>query len=222
MQLPSHIVDPPRPLPVPEKLSQGIILHEVSFRYPGSDRLALDRFSLMIPAGRTIAVVGANGAGKSTLVKLLCRFYDPEAGAITLDGVDIRDVSLDALRRQITVLFQQPVQYHMTASENIALSDLKAKPDATAIEHAARAAGADEPIARLSEGYETVLGRWFGGAELSVGEWQRVALARAFLRPSPILVLDEPTSAMDSWAEAAWMDRFRALAQGKTAVIITH
>ncbi len=222
LQLPSKIVDPPQPQPVPDGLREGIALRDVSFRYPSSERLALDRFSLTIPAGRTVAVVGANGAGKSTLVKLLCRFYDPEAGSITFDGIDIRQVALDALRRQITVLFQQPVQYHMTASENIALSDLDAEPDATAIANAARAAGADGPIARLSEGYETVLGRWFGGAELSVGEWQRVALARAFLRQSPILVLDEPTSAMDSWAEAAWMERFRTLAQGKTVVIITH
>ncbi len=222
LQLSSHVVDPPRPQPVPESLREGIALHDVSFRYPGSDRLALNRFSLTIPAGRTVAIVGANGAGKSTLVKLLCRFYDPETGAITFDGINIQDVSLGALRRQITVLFQQPVQYHMTASENIALSDLDAKPDAMAIEEAARAAGADGAIARLPESYETMLGRWFGGAELSVGEWQRVALARAFLRQSPILVLDEPTSAMDSWAEAAWMDRFRTLAEGKTVVMITH
>ncbi len=222
LQLPSKVVDPPQPQPVPAVLQEGIALHEVSFRYPGSERLALDRFSLTIPAGRIVAIVGSNGAGKSTLIKLLCRFYDPETGAITLDRINIRDVSLDALRRQITVLFQEPVQYHVTASENIALSDLDAEPDAMAIEAAACAAGADVPISRLPEGYETVLGKWFGGSELSVGEWQRVALARAFLRQSPILVLDEPTSAMDSWAEAAWMERFRTLAAGQTVVMITH
>ncbi len=184
--------------------------------------MALDRFSLTIPAGHTVALVGANGAGKSTLIKLLCRLYDPEAGAITLDGVNIREIPLEELRRQITVLFQQPIQYHTTAAENIALGNLAATPGDAEIVAAARAAGADTPIDRLPEGYDTVLGKMFGGADLSGGEWQRVALARAFLRPAPILVLDEPTSAMDSWAEAAWLERFRCLAHGRTVLMITH
>ncbi len=222
LQLQSQVGDPPHPQAVPSPLQSGIVLHDVSFRYPGSERLALDRFALTIPAGRVVAVVGSNGAGKSTLVKLLCRFYDPEAGIVAFDGIDIREMPLDDLRRQITVLLQEPVEYYMTASENIALSDFDAAPDAQSIEAAAVAAGADVPISRLPEGYETVLGKWFGGAELSAGEWQRVALARAFLRPSPILLLDEPTSAMDSWAEAAWMERFRALAAGRTVLMITH
>jgi ATP-binding cassette subfamily B protein len=148
--------------------------------------------------------------------------YDPETGSVTLDGVNLREMSIAALRRQITVLFQQPMQYHTTAAENIALGNLAAEPGEAEILAAARAAGADTPIDRLPEGYETVLGKWFGGAELSVGEWQRVALARAFLRQVPILVLDEPTSAMDSWAEAEWLERFRCLAQGRTVLIITH
>ena len=222
LALEPRVVDPARPLPTPVALLEGIGFEQVTFRYPGSSRVALDRFSLTIPAGHTVALVGANGAGKSTLIKLLCRLYDPEAGSITLDGIDIREMSLEALRRQITVLFQQPMQYHTTAAENIALGNLAAEPGEAEIMAAARAAGADTPIDRLPEGYETVLGKWFGGAELSVGEWQRVALARAFLRQVPILVLDEPTSAMDSWAEAEWLERFRWLAQGRTVLIITH
>ena len=153
---------------------------------------------------------------------MICRFYDPEQGKILIGDVNLRDTPLDWLRNQITVLFQEPVHYHTTAAQNIAVSNQKAEPDMTSIEKAARASGADTPIRRLSKGYETVLGKWFGGEELSVGEWQRVALARAFLRQSPIVILDEPTSAMDSWAEMDWLSRFRDLVAGRTALIITH
>jgi ATP-binding cassette subfamily B protein len=178
---------------------------------------------LTVPAGQIVAIVGANGAGKSTLLKLLCRFYDPEAGLIDLDGFDIRHLSLDELHRQITVLFQLPVFYHATAGQNIAIGDLKASPSAVEVEAAARGAGAHQFIARLPRGYDTLLGKWFAdGAELSGGEWQRIALARAFLRQAPIVVLDEPTSFMDSWAEARWLARFRTLVEGRTAIIITH
>jgi ATP-binding cassette subfamily B protein len=175
-----------------------------------------------VPAGSIVAIVGPNGAGKSTLLKLLCRFYDPDAGAIELDGVDLRQFSLGNVRRSITVLFQQPVHYNATARENIALGDLKiTAPDA--VPKAAADAGADEIIDQLPAGYDQLLGRWFAdGAELSVGEWQRIALARAFLRRAPILILDEPTSAMDPWAEADWLGRFRRLAGGRTVIMITH
>jgi ATP-binding cassette subfamily B protein len=237
LALEPRVTDPPKPLaqdPSTDRLAgesagpahrpaSGIRFHHVTFRYPGSGRLALDDFSLEIPAGRITAVVGPNGAGKSTLIKLLCRFYDPEAGHVELDGADLRDLPLGALRRGITVLFQEPVHYSETAARNIALGDLAAEPGAEAIEDAARAAGADAAIGRLPKGYENLLGRWFDdGAELSTGEWQRVALARAFLRRAPLIVLDEPTSAMDPWAEADWLKRFRRLAEGRTALIITH
>ena len=197
-------------------------LENIRFRYPGSNRLALEGFNLTVPAGQIAAVVGENGAGKSTLIKLLCRFYDPEAGQVLWDGVDLRHLELAALRRRITVLFQEPVHYHDTVAYNLRCGDLAAGSDWAALQAAARAAGAEEPIQRLPQGYETVLGKWFGGAELSVGEWQRLALARAFLRRSALLILDEPTSAMDSWAEADWLQRFRHLAAGRTAIIITH
>ncbi|MCS6804397.1 MAG: ABC transporter ATP-binding protein [Acidobacteriota bacterium] len=220
--LQSQVTDPIAPAATPAALREGIRFEQVTFRYPGSQQPALADFNLSVDAGQIAAIVGANGAGKSTLIKLLCRFYDPEAGRVTIDGTDIRQWPLIELRRLITVLFQEPVHYHTTAAENIAIGDLAAAPNMSQIEAAAAAAGADAPIRRLPDGYQTVLGKWFGGAELSVGEWQRVALARAFIRQAPIIILDEPTSAMDSWAEADWLARFRQLAAGHTAIVITH
>ena len=216
------VIDPPSPLQLPHKSGGAVRLEGVGFCYPGSLHPALKDFSLIIPQGQIIALVGENGAGKSTLIKLLCRFYDPDAGRILLDGLDLRDLPLSELRRRITVLFQEPVRYHETIADNITFGDLAASPDGTQIDAAARAAGAHELIRRLPQGYETLVGKWFGGAELSVGEWQRVALARAFLRRASLIILDEPTSSMDSWAEADWLARFRNLVSGRTALIITH
>ncbi len=217
-----HLAVPQHPVPLPSSLSDGIRFEQVTFRYPGSAYDALSGFTLTLPAGKTTAIVGHNGAGKSTLIKLLCRFYDPQEGQILFDGSDITRFDPAELRRAITVLFQEPVRYHTSAGENIAMGDLTAVEDQDRIHCAAVAAGAAGPIERLPHGYDTVLGKWFGGAELSVGEWQRVALARAFLRRSPIIALDEPTSAMDSWAEADWLSRFRELTDGHTAIMITH
>lgn len=223
LHLQPQVRDPLYPAAAPSVLREGICFRQVAFRYPGSERRVLQDFNLTIPAGQIVAIVGPNGAGKSTLLKLLCRFYDPEAGLITLDGSDIRDVSLQDLRRLITVLFQWPVPYQATAAQNVAFGDLAAQREATELERAAHSAGAHEVIARLPRGYDTLLGKWFSnGVELSIGEWQRLALARAFFRRAQILILDEPTSALDSWAEADWFDRFRSLAQGRTAIIITH
>jgi ATP-binding cassette subfamily B protein len=204
-------------------LREGLRFQQVTFCYPGSEQATLQDFSLTIPAGQIVAIVGANGAGKSTLLKLLCRFYDPQAGRILLDGVDLRDLALKDLRRLITVLFQSPVPYQTSAAQNIALGDLAETPSPEEIESAARSAGVHEILARLPQGYETPLGKWFAnGTELSAGEWQRLALARAFLRRAQLIVLDEPTSALDSWAEADWFERFRILAKGRTAIVITH
>ncbi len=223
LELEPQVVDPSQPSPAPSPLKEGIRFRQVTFRYPGSERAALQDLNLTIPAGQIVAIVGPNGAGKSTLIKLLCRLYDPQAGHIELDGVDLHDLQIEELRRRITVLFQEPVHYNATVAENIGVGDLAATPSAAEIEAAAQAAGADEPIARLPQGYDTMLGKMFaGGTDLSVGEWQRVALARAFLRQAPIVVLDEPTGAMDSWAEANWLRRFRRLASGRTGMIITH
>lgn len=218
-----QVADAAQPVAAPETLKQSIRFDRVTFSYPGNQRAALENFSLELPAGQIAAVVGSNGAGKSTLIKLLCRFYDPQEGRIELDGTDLRELSLESLRRRITVLFQQPMHYQETVRENIALGDLRAAGDREAIVEAAQAAGAEAVIAHLPEGYDNQLGRWFAkGAELSVGEWQRLALARAFYRRAPILVLDEPTSAMDPWAESDWLERFRRLAADRTSVIITH
>jgi ATP-binding cassette subfamily B protein len=223
LDLPAQVIGPPEPVAAPRALRHSIRFRGVTFRYPGSERVALRDFDLSIAAGQTVAIVGANGAGKTTLIKLLCRFYDPEAGRIELDGIDIRDLALDDLRRMLTVLFQQPVPYQATAAENIALGDLASTPERADIAAAARAAGAHELIGRLPHGYDSQIGKWFAdGSELSGGEWQRVALARAFLRQAQLILLDEPTSFMDSWAEADWFERLRVLAAGRTAVIITH
>ncbi len=204
-------------------IKQDIRFSNVQFSYPDSERTALSEFDLVIPVKKMIAIVGVNGAGKTTLIKLLCRFYDPQAGRVEIDGVDLRELSLHDLRRNISVLFQQPVKYQNTVSENIAFGDLASNPDPDMIQTAAVAAGSDGIVDRLPLGYETQLGRWFaGGTDLSVGEWQRIALSRAFLRQAEIIILDEPTSAMDPWAETDWLQRFRSLAEDKTAIIITH
>lgn len=222
LALQPQIAEPEHPQPVPPVLADRIVFDGVTFCYPHTERPALSDFQLEVPAGKIVALVGINGAGKSTLIKLLCRFYDPQGGRVTFDGIDLRHFSPAELRRRITVLFQEPVHYHATAAENISVGDLHSEPSMAQIERAALDAGADGPIRRLPKDYQTLLGRWFGGAELSVGEWQRIALARAFLRQAPLIILDEPTSAMDSWAEADWLARFRELAAGRTALIITH
>jgi ATP-binding cassette subfamily B protein len=203
-------------------LKNSIRFERVSFTYPGGNHRALDEFDLEIPQGKIVAVVGHNGAGKSTIIKLLCRFYDPDEGRILMDGVDVRSLDPDALRRRITVLFQEPVRYHATVRENIGFSDVSALSDQARVWQAARDAGALDPIDRLPEGFDSILGKFFGNVELSGGEWQRIALARAFFRHASLVILDEPSSAMDSWAEQDWLNRFRSLVAGKTALMITH
>ncbi|MBP1464252.1 ABC transporter ATP-binding protein [Candidatus Chloroploca sp. M-50] len=222
LELEPQIVDPAVPTTLAPGLGEGIRMEEVTFRYEDSERNALEKFNLTIPAGQIVAIVGENGAGKSTLIKLLCRFYDPQEGRITWDGVNLRELAQDELRRRISVLFQQPFPYHDSAGDNIRFGDMGSEPTQAAIEAAAHAGGAAEIIDKLPEGYATILGRWFGYTELSIGEWQRLALARAFVRQADLVILDEPTSAMDSWAEHAWMTRFRDLIAGRTALIITH
>lgn len=223
LALEPKVVDAPAASPAPYPLQEGIRFRDVTFRYPGRDRAILQRFNLAIPAGRIVTIVGPNGAGKSTLIKLLCRFYDPVEGSVELDGQDLRGLSIEDLRRHIAVLFQSPVHFNATVTENIGMGDLRMAKERAEIEAAARAAGADGIVERLPNGYDHLLGNWFQeGTELSVGEWQRIALARAFLRQAPLIIFDEPTSAMDPWAEADWLGRFRELVAGRTALIITH
>lgn len=214
------IVAPPAAKPVPSAPGDAIRFERVTFSYDGGLSPVLRNFSLEIPAGRMVAFVGPNGAGKSTFIKLLCRFYDPQGGRITLDGTDIRNFSPEEWRSRITVLFQEPVRYNATVAENISPA---AEADAEGLARAARSAGAEDIICSLPDTYDSLLGRMFlEGSELSGGQWQRIALARAFHRAAPILILDEPTSAMDPWAEADWLDRFRSLSQDRTSLLITH
>ena len=217
------LLDPASILSPPEQLSEGIRFEGVSFKYPGTNELVFEQLNLHLAVGEITAVVGPNGAGKSTLVKLLCRLYDPMQGRILLDGADLRRFQLAELRSMYGVLLQQPVHYSGTVAENIGLGDLAPDQKLAAVERAAFLAGAEGIVETLPDGYETLLGKWFeGGLELSVGEWQRLALARAIARRAPILLLDEPTSAMDSWAEAAWVDRLREHIAHQVCLIITH
>ncbi|EGJ30462.1 MULTISPECIES: ABC transporter ATP-binding protein [Moorena] len=223
LNLEPKVVDPPQPKTIPSSLQQGIRFRQVSFKYPGSQHLVLENFNLTIPAGKIVAIVGDNGAGKTTLTKLLCRFYDPESGSVELDGVDLKNFSVADLRKAITVLFQFPLRHVATPAENITFGNLAESANLPAVETAAQAAGIHERILRLPQEYNSLLGTSFpGGVDLSGGEWQRLALARAFFRQAPIIILDEPTSAMDPWAEMDWLNRFRILAQGQTAIVITH
>ncbi len=203
-------------------IAQEIRFEHVTFRYPGSERDALKDFSMTIPAGKITALVGANGEGKTTLMKLLCRFYDVSDGRITWDGVELSTLPAEKLRRQISMLFQTPFPYPETAFFNIALGDLDSELSSDDIIKAAQFAGAHDFIERLPQKYETTLGKWFGGEELSVGQWQRVALARAFARRGSLIILDEPTSAMDAWAEMDWLHRLREANSDQTMIMITH
>lgn len=196
-----------------------IRFEEVGFVYPDGRR-ALQGVSFSLKRGERLALVGENGAGKSTLVKLLLRFYDPTEGRILVDGVDLRALELSAWRRLVAAVFQDFGRYALTLGENIALSDPEALHDLKRLEEAARAGGSWELLERL--GPNALLSRAFGGTELSIGEWQRVALARAFFRRAELLVLDEPTASLDPKEEAHLYARFAELAQGRTALLITH
>jgi ATP-binding cassette subfamily B protein len=218
-----QVVDPPRPRPVPHPIVHGIRFENVSFAYPETPRNVLHDFSLTIRPGEHVAFVGENGAGKTTLVKLLCRFYDPTGGRITIDGIDLREFALADLRRIISVTFQDFVRYQLTARENITLGRLSDDTQPEEFLAAAEKSGADRVIEALPKGYETTLGRWFDdGEELSVGQWQKVALARAFFKEAPIVALDEPTSALDPRAEQEVFRAFHELTKGRTAILISH
>jgi len=201
---------------------RSLRFENIGFTYPGGTHKALDEFSMEIPVGRVVAVVGKNGAGKSTLLKLLCRFYDPDQGRILLDGEDLRHFDPEALREQIGILFQDPVRYQATVRENVGFGAVDALDDEERLRRAVEQAGATSLLRELPGGFDAQLGKWFGGSELSGGQWQRIALARAFFRQAPFVILDEPTSAMDSWAEQDWLQRFRQLTAGKTGLMITH
>jgi ATP-binding cassette subfamily B protein len=200
-----------------------VVFDDVGLRYPGAGRWAVRHLSFALPAGEVVALVGENGAGKTTLVKLLTRLYDPDEGRILLDGHDLREYDVDALRAGIGVIFQDFVRYDLTVADNIAVGRITDRGDRGLIERAAERGRADEVARRLPRGYDQVVGRLFrGGVELSGGEWQKVAIARAYMRDAALLVLDEPTAALDARAEFEVFQRFKALSRGRTALLISH
>lgn len=223
------IVSPPEPTPVepsPDVKGLDVEFRNVSFTYPGKDpetQAALKHVSFTIKAGEAIALVGRNGAGKTTLVKLLTRLYDPDEGEILVGGRNIKEYNLTDLRSQIGVIFQDYVNYYLTARENIGVGRIDEIENTELVRRSARKSGANAVIEGLPNGYDTMLGRWFkDGTQLSGGEWQKVALARAFMRDARILVLDEPTSSLDAQAEYEVFEHFKALTEGKTAIFISH
>lgn len=222
LRVKSGIGSKPNALPAPRPIRDGFRFESVSFRYPGSGRLVLDRLDLRIGPGERIALVGENGQGKTTIVKLLTRLYDPTSGRILLDGVDLREYSVEDLHREVGVIFQDFVRYEMTARQNIAMGRIGTTAE-SAILKAARNSGADEVIDRLPNGYSQLLGRRFeGGVDLSGGEWQKMALARAYLRNAQILVLDEPTASLDARSEYEVFQSFAELTHNRMALLISH
>ncbi len=223
LSLEPTVAAPPHPATVPTSPQSGFELKDVSFSYPGSSRALIDNVSLTIGTGEMVALVGANGSGKTTLVKLLCRLYDPDKGSATLDGVDLRQFDPVAYRRHLAVVFQDFARYQMTVSENIWFGDVEKEANDQRLAEAIRNAGAEELIASLPEGTDTLLGKWFaGGEELSLGEWQKLALARAFFSDSQLLILDEPTSSLDAQAEAEVFDSLRGLTRDRSVLVISH
>lgn len=218
-----EIVSPETPRPFPKPIQEGFLFEDVGFRYPGAERWAVRHLSFTLRAGEVLALVGENGAGKTTLVKLLARLYDPDEGRILLDGHDLREYGLDELRTNIGVIFQDFVRYHLTAGENIAVGRIEARGDRTRIADAAERSLADEVIEKLPAGYDQIIGKRFRtGVDLSGGEWQKVAIARAYMRDAQVLILDEPTAALDARSEFEVFQRFKELSEGKTAVLISH
>lgn len=218
-----QILSRPGALPVPRPIAQGFVFEDVGFIYPGAERWAVRHMSFTLKAGEVLALVGENGAGKTTLVKLLTRLYDPVEGRILLDGRDLRDYDLDDLRASIGVIFQDFVHYNLTAGDNIAVGRIGARDDRERIVRAATRAQADEVVGRLRAGYDQMIGKRFrNGVELSGGEWQKIAIARAYMREADVLILDEPTAALDARAEFEVFQRFKELSRAKTAILISH
>jgi len=217
------VVSKPGARPVPRPLQTGFRFENVGFRYPGSERWAVRGLTFSFQPHERIALVGENGAGKTTLVKLLARLYDPDEGRILLDDVDLRDYDLDSLRKNIGIIFQDFVRYDFILRENIGVSQVEALGDEARIREAARRSLADSVATRVPQGFDQMLGRRFdNGVELSGGEWQKVALARAYMRDSQVLILDEPTAALDARAEYEVFLRFAELTRGRMAVLISH
>ncbi len=209
--------------PFPQPIRQGFTFEDVGFRYKNAEKWALRHLSFELRAGEKLALVGENGAGKTTLVKLLARLYDPSEGRILLDGHDLREYDPAELRQEIGVIFQDFVRFQLPAGQNLAVGRIEERQNQPRIEQAAHQSLADSVIAKLPLGYDQMIGRRFnGGVDLSGGEWQKIALGRAYMREAQLLILDEPTAALDARAEYEVFERFKELTQGKTAVLISH
>ncbi|NYZ64169.1 ABC transporter ATP-binding protein [Luteimonas sp. SJ-16] len=218
-----EIASPAAPAAFPQPIRQGFVFENVGFRYPSAGTWAVRHLDFELRAGEVLALVGENGAGKTTLVKLLARLYDPDEGRILLDGRDLREYDLDALRANIGVIFQDFVRYHLTAGENIGVGRMDAMADRARIADAARRAMADAIIDDLPGGYDQVIGRRFRtGVDLSGGQWQKIAIARAYMRDAQVMILDEPTAALDARSEFEVFRRFKELSERRTAVLISH
>ena len=218
-----RLATPQHPRPFPSPLQEGFRFENVSFRYPDADRWLIRELSFDFKVGEVLAFVGENGAGKTTLAKLIARLYDPDEGRILLDGHDLREYDIAELHARIGVIFQDFVRFHFTAGENIAIGRVAARAEHARIVSAAELSRADEIIARLPQGYAQPLGKRFrSGVELSGGEWQKIALARAYMRDADVLILDEPTAALDARAEYEVFGRFKELSRGKSTILISH
>ncbi|MDB5623164.1 MAG: transporter ATP-binding protein [Devosia sp.] len=217
------ILPPANPKPFPQPIRQGLVFDNVGFRYPDTETWAVRGLSFTLAAGETLALVGENGAGKTTIVKLLTRLYDPDEGRITVDGIDLREMRIEDIHANIGVIFQDFIRYSLSARENIGVGRIELQNDMARIEAAAEQSLADAVIGKLPLGYDQQLGRLFNkGRDLSGGEWQKIAIGRAYMRDAELIILDEPTAALDAKAEAEVFARFKSLAAGKTAVIISH
>ena len=213
----------PNGSPMPKVIRWGFEFRNVSFAYPGTTRKVLKDFNFTLAPGERVALIGENGQGKTTVVKLITRLYDPTEGQVLLDGLDLREYSLEDLHRHIGVIFQDFMRYEMTARENIAVGRIENQNAQRDIELAAHKSLADTVVKKLANGYDQILGRRFeGGVELSGGEWQKMALARAYLRDAQMLILDEPTAALDARSELQVFERFAELTEGKMALLISH
>ncbi|CAN5402760.1 ABC transporter ATP-binding protein [soil metagenome] len=213
----------PNARPFPKPIQVGFVFENVGFKYHHSDRWANRHLSFTLHAGEKLALVGENGAGKTTLVKLLARLYDPTEGRILLDNHDLKEYDLTELRKEVGIIFQDYIRYQMTVSQNIAVGNIAEKENNLLIEYAAKQSLADKLVQKLPGKYEQALGKRFNqGVELSGGEWQKIALARAYMKEAQLLILDEPTAALDARAEYEVFERFTELTRGKTAVLISH
>ncbi len=223
LSLEPQVKESPQPRSLPAKLQHGIRFEGVGFRYPLTEKAVLADIHLEIRKGEVVALVGRNGSGKTTLLKLLCRLYDPTAGSIRFDGLDLKDCRLAEVRGKVGIIFQDYAHYHLTAAENIQIAGLGQPEGPGRIADAARRSDADGFISQLPKGYDNLLGRHYEeGIELSGGQWQKIALARAFYRDAEIVVLDEPTSAIDPISEYDIFAQFRELAKDKIVILVTH